>query len=226
MKTQIPEGWIGSVEIAQRMGFSTSWNAIKLCRSRGIEEYRHENPGGGHPLALFRRDEVEALIRERRHEQWLEAQGLKRCPTCGEWKDREHQYWGRNSQCIECAKETGRKDRQRNPRSRRSSTPAEDHPWRQSGIHVGAGSAGPVDEYVVEGGEVSAEDSLQYACMDWGFAVRPIPRGSNKRQAYCAKCEAARCIWHPEQTPEQIRKLAGVPTLYPERSVQSYVEGR
>ena len=212
--------WITAREAMPLFGYKDTWNVIRACRNAGVEEKKVPNPHGGpNPLCLFRRAEVEELLEAREHEAWLKAQGMKRCSGCGEWKD-EQEFWKGFAKCRLCGSEKNKEDWART----KARTPAQDHPWKQSGFGVEA-APGPVDDYVSKGAPPRATDSLKYACMGEGYSVKPIPIGSSKRKAFCPGCEAVLCFWHRELTPEQVMKLEKTPTLYPEMRVHSYVEG-
>ena len=203
MKIAIPDGWMSAVQIAQALGFTTSQHAIYACRRAGLEEFQYESTRGN-PPALFRRDEALAFIERSRHEEWLRSQGLRQCSSCGEWKDEASQFYtvrGKrtSTRCIPCEREHRRG--QRGSVKERSAS----HPWKERWGRPQVAEVGSLDEYVSEGDGPSAEAALIYACLDYGYSVRPIPRDSNRRQEYCRSCTAGRCFWHPERTPAQIR---------------------
>ena len=65
-------------------------------------------------------------------------------------------------------------------------------------------------------GPARPEDSLKYACLDKGFSSRGVPPGLTKREAYCSRCTADRCLHHAEMTPKEV--MWRVPTQYPKKS--------
>lgn len=138
-------------------------------------------------------------------------QGQKRCPRCGQWKSHEefgHRPNGQfRSYCRPCRRDYDR-EWQAKHRHRRRSAAVVGNPQHSAVLDL-IGSYGPPQ----------AQDSLKYACMDVGFAHRPIPIGETKRQAFCANCTALRCVHHPELTPDQVKKDGPIASRYPEKSI-------
>ncbi|HUW94556.1 MAG TPA: hypothetical protein VMW58_02115 [Anaerolineae bacterium] len=209
--------WITTLEAMPRFGFNNEWSVIRACRREGIEERRVTNPSGGR-MCLFRRSEVEELLAARAHEAWLKAQGMKRCPTCLEWKDKALEFTNRCHDCKPCAKKRYKREWARKKKQRQGSRAF----WEAWG---GDRVPGSVDEYVGKGAPPRAADSLKYACLDEGFSHRPCLPGE-KRRRFCANCMAESCYHHPELTPAQVKEMKSVPAVYPEHQVWSYAEGR
>lgn len=207
--------WITTLEAMPRFGYTNDWSVIRTCRREGIEERRVSNPNGGR-MCLFRRSEVEKLLQAREHVAWLKSQGLKKCPTCGEWKDKALEFTNRCHDCKLCAK--ARYKREWAQKKKRQGSRAFWEAW--GGDRV----PGPVDKYVGKGEPPRARDSLKYACLDEGFSHRPCLPGE-KRRRFCSHCTAESCYHHPDLTPAQVKEK-GAPTLYPERRVLSYAETR
>ena len=208
--------WITTLEAMPRFGFSNDWSVLRACRRAGIEERRVNNPNGGR-LCIFRRSEVEELLAAREHVAWLKSQGMKKCPTCKEWKDKALEFTNRCHDCKLCAKKRYKREWARKKKQRQGSR-AFLEAWGGDSV------PGAVGEYVGNGQPPRATDSLKYACLDEGYRHRPCLPGE-KRKRFCANCTAESCYHHPELTPAQVKEK-GAPTLYPEHQAWSYAEGR
>ena len=110
--------WITTLEAMPRFGFSNDWSVLRACRRAGIEERRVNNPNGGR-MCIFRRSEVEKLLQAREHEAWLKDQGMKKCPTCKEWKDKALEFANRVHDCRPCAKARYKREWARKKKQRR-----------------------------------------------------------------------------------------------------------
>ena len=208
--------WMTTLEAMPRFGFSNDWSVLRACRREGIEERRVNNPNGGR-MCIFRRSEVEKLLQAREHEAWLKDQGMKKCPTCGEWKDKALEFTNRCHDCKPCAKARYKREWAKKKKKRQGGR-AFLEAWGGDSV------PGSVAEYVGNGAPPRATDSLKYACLDEGYRHRPCLPGE-KRRRFCARCTAKVCYHHPKMTPAQVLHLLHLPTRYPEHQVWNYAEG-
>jgi hypothetical protein len=72
----------------------------------------------------------------------------------------------------------------------------------------------------------SPKDARKYACLDIGYHHKAVPIGMTKRQAFCARCEATYCYFHPELTPKEVKRRKVIPSRYPARPIKNYAEGK
>jgi len=212
-----PAEWMTAREAKEILHYSSSDAAVKACQRKGIEG-RRVWANSVQTMWVFVREQVEEFARERAFDAKMEAQGKKKCAGCGEWKDRQTDYWknprgpGGRGKCIDCRRtKAGRLGKAASPWGGKSRLPTE--------IMV------CVRELIRNTEPVKPEDSLKYACMLEGFRSRGVPPGLSKREAYCSKCTAPRCIHHPEMTPAMVRKNGTPATKYPEAPMAWALQG-
>jgi len=195
-----------TLEATRLLGFHTaSGGVIDALRKAGVEETRNNGAGSGrNGRCLWRRDQVESLAKEREHVAWLKAQGFRFCNGCGEWKDRASHFAPSGYRCRECMRKVNKAKAAwaTSKRQRSRSTFCNTNPERLSGS---------VESYVGHLRPAEPTDALKYACMDVGFHHRPIPRGTTKRKAFCAKCGAERCMWYSRVAPKAVVKMGRFP---------------
>lgn len=195
-------------EAKEILGFSSTFAAVRACQRERIEAKRVW-ANSVQTMWVFVREQVEHFAKDRAFAATMEAQGKKKCPGCGQWKDRQTDYWknskgpGGRGKCNAC----------RRKRAGRLGKAAS--PWG-GGSTLSTEIVAYLDGSMASGEPPKAEDSLKYACMDNGFASKGIPHGTTKREVYCSKCTAPRCVHHPEMTPDMVRKNGQVATRYPE----------
>lgn len=195
------EEWITLRQAIEILGFEGNDWVRRMCREGRLQARKVSYRGDIRQWLVLKAD-IEELAKERAFEAQMKAEGKKRCPGCGEWKDRKAGFWrsGRSGRCRSCVKE------QRKSPHREAGSWGWERPARPMG--------GDLLDYIGStGGKPRAEDSLKYACMDKGFYHRPVPDGMTKRQAFCAVCTAGRCVHYSDKTPEQLCQQARVEWL-------------
>jgi hypothetical protein len=180
-----------TLEASRLLAFrSTSGGVIDALRRGAVEEIKGDGAGSGRfGRCLWRRDQVEALAKEREHVAWLKANGFKFCNGCSDWKDRASQFAPSAHRCRECMRKVNKATWAAQKRQRSRSTLS-------------------VESYVGQGRPAEPQDALKYACMDVGFHHRPLPmcdgRRMSKREAYCQHCTARRCVHYKDVTPKEL----------------------
>ena len=209
----MPSEWVTVAEAKELLGYGSDGGAMRACRRKGIPERREPMDNGGVGRCLFSREGVDLFAAELRFVDSMKASGMKRCPTCKEWKT-EPEFYTSNVYCIGCERL-----RARSRKKPKREAPEERWP-------IGIIMAGPP----------TLRDSIKYACMAEGYSHRPIPRGMTKREAFCAHCTAPRCVHRPEFTPAEVLKLrskgarvplvVGIPRVIPTARGRTFMSRR